>query len=537
MKHLIKGKIYFIILIIPLILIGYSLLMKKAVGPFYFNAQYDPSYVYLISSLNISQMESPEHVDHPGTPVQLAGAIAVKLLYYFDGESDSIAEDVLRYSEFYLNYILFFFVILNAVILFFAALLIYGSTKSIPATLLIQLSPFLSFSISYSFFSVSAEIFLIPVCMLLVAYSFKYVFESSENKVKYLLIFSLLCGIGLAVKINFFPLLIIPLILIKEYSGKIMFLILTPISFLIATIPVISKSEYFINWTGNLFLKDGIYGTGSNSIIDADLFFENLFKIFSSEILFTVIFAIMFFTIIAYISQRGKSDSDIQMRKVFRLLVAVFIAVSFQIILVAKHYNNRYMLPGLILAMAGLYLCVLINKKLFRQQLRNISYNFIFVTIIILVSAVTIKNTINNYIGLKAVTDDTQKLFVSVNDKLKGNLTINSFGVSSKEYALAFCTHYAGEKSDDYKKMIEDLYPGNLYFEPWNKEIYSLSDETVSDKLLSAGDMIYIRSNSEKDTEIILKELKNTYGISDPELSMIGSTDLGEFVYELKIRK
>jgi len=85
--------------------------------------------------------------------------------------------------------------------------------------------------------------------------------------------------------------------------------------------------------------------------------------------------------------------------------------------------------------------------------------------------------------------------------------------------------------------MIEDLYPGNLYFEPWNKEIYSLSDETVSDKLLSAGDMIYIRSNSEKDTEIILKELKNTYGISDPELSMIGSTDLGEFVYELKIRK
>lgn len=530
-------QIYLILLIIPFITILYSVLLKSSVGPFYFNSQYDPSYVYLINSLNVADLVSPAHVDHPGTPLQITGALAIKAFYFFNGRSETLTEDVIKFPENYLNFILNIFLIINVAAIFYSGLIIHRSTESILSAVIIQLSPFLSLSISYSFFTVSAEIFLIPVSMMLIAYSVKYIFDTKENdNLKYLFIFSILCGIGLAIKINFFPLILIPLILLKGYLKKIFFLLLTLLSFSISTFPALSKSGYFFKWASNLIIHDGIYGSGKAGVIDTGIFKENLFQIFSTEIIFSIFYLIMFITVILYIIRRSKPTEDIRLQNQFKLLTAIFLTITLQIFVVAKHYNNRYMLPGLILAMTGFYLTILINSKIFPNLLKSFKLKYVYLIIITLISVLIVKDTFENYIGLKMISDDSRKLENSLNDKLKSGVVINSFGCSSREYALAFSTKYAGRNSDKYKKIIEDLYPRNLYFENWSKNIYSLSNENIIGNMINSGENIYIRSTSESSTDLILKDLRDKYNIKDPELTEIGSASGGEKIYELKFR-
>ena len=86
-------------LVIPVFTIIYSLSLRYSQGPFYYNSGYDPSYVYLISSLNIAQFKSPQHADHPGTPVQLIGAVILKTVFFISGKSDDLKDEMQQFGE------------------------------------------------------------------------------------------------------------------------------------------------------------------------------------------------------------------------------------------------------------------------------------------------------------------------------------------------------------------------------------------------------------------------------------------------------
>src|SRR5436190_476129 len=52
----------------------WAALLWGARGPSYLWFNMDPSYAYLLNSLRVAEGHSPTHTDHPGTPVQVAGA-------------------------------------------------------------------------------------------------------------------------------------------------------------------------------------------------------------------------------------------------------------------------------------------------------------------------------------------------------------------------------------------------------------------------------------------------------------------------------
>jgi hypothetical protein len=53
----------------------------------------DPDYGYLFNSLLLIDGQSPWHIDHPGTPIQLIGALVMKLRYLFTGTAPDLAAD------------------------------------------------------------------------------------------------------------------------------------------------------------------------------------------------------------------------------------------------------------------------------------------------------------------------------------------------------------------------------------------------------------------------------------------------------------
>ncbi|MFZ1462404.1 MAG: hypothetical protein WAU38_16535, partial [Ignavibacteria bacterium] len=138
-------KQYLLLLLLPVCFIIFSLSLRSAEGPYY-NGLADPSYVYLINSLSLAQMNGYNigHVDHPGTPLQITGAVVVKIFYTFSNGKNNIAEDVLARPEVYMNAIDFALIILNAAGLFIMGIIIYNVRKNYFTAMFFQTVPFVS---------------------------------------------------------------------------------------------------------------------------------------------------------------------------------------------------------------------------------------------------------------------------------------------------------------------------------------------------------------------------------------------------------
>ena len=514
----------------------YSSILRNAEGAFYLNTVYDPCYVYLISSLNLAQFTSPVHFDHPGTPVQFIGAVVLKLTHLISGRSADISADVLSDPEKYLGYIQFALVLINSLVLFFTAKIIYRVTGNLPAALLIQLSPFLSYTVSYELSVVSAENFLITVILLLTAFLIKFISDpEADIKNNYVLIFSLICGLGLATKITFFPLIIIPLFLLKGIKKKLKLAFFTLISFIIFILPAISNFSYFITWIKSLFLYDELYGKGNPDIINPSAFFINMKEIFSDEIVFTVIYIIILFTLVSVYFVKQK-ENKITSGAGYRLLLSVFISMTLQVVIVSKHYSGHYMVPALMLSAAGLYLCLNILSDSFPVYFNKQKLKFIFTALILIFSADIITGTYYNCKELESYRQEAIRTNEFIEQNRGDKILISSYGSSSKAYALAFSTTWAGSNKEKYQGIISKLYPDNLYFEFWRSDIFSMSGKEDLNKLIRSHDKILFQNNDEASNELLLKDLKNNYNFNECDVSKVYSSQYGENVYVVTLK-
>jgi len=286
-------------MILPLLLIMLSIFYRASRGDYFLTWQYDPSYVYLINSLNIAQLKGygSGFIVHPGITVQLAGAIIVKVLHSLNALNIDMALDVFSRPEFYLWRINLIFNVMVGMTLFVLGFLTYKKL-GIYAAIILQSTPFY-FSVTYLVLSdVNSEIFLVLTTLLLIAVSIVFInneHQSSKNSFIYAIVYGLICGFGLATKLTFLPILIIPLILIRGLSSKSLFVFVTFFGFFIFVYPAISSANVneFSEWVKNLATRSGRYGTGSDNYVDTAMFIQNLKIIFTIEILFSFSYILM----------------------------------------------------------------------------------------------------------------------------------------------------------------------------------------------------------------------------------------------------
>lgn len=507
--------------------------MRHAEGPFYLNTLYDPGYVYLINSLNLAQFTSPAHFDHPGTPVQIIGAVTIKITHIFSSKTGDISTDVLSDPEYYLGMFHLVLTLINCLILFISSVIIFNATKKISVSILLQLSPFVSYMVSYELSVISAETFLISVIMLLIAYSIKFISVQKISMTNFVMIFAVICGSGLATKITFASLLIIPVVLLDSMKDKFRFIIYTGFSFLIFFLPSISNISYFINWIKNLFLFDGLYGKGKQDVIDFQAFLMNLRNIFSENLIFSIVLLLILFTFLITF-QKIKNYGKVEpIAKESKLLSAVFITMLIQIIIVAKHYSGHYIVPAVMLTVTGLYLCInLYSATGFKFSGKTTAGN-VYISIIVILILITAFETRFNYqhqITLK----ENALATIDFAEKVSGEGTlISSYGSSSKSYALAFSTYWAGDNTARYKKIIHDIYPDDLYYDFWGTKIYSISEENSRNKTFPDNHKIYFQNRYAESNERIIEDLNNNYNFRNYTISNIFNSGNGEKIFEI----
>lgn len=517
----------------------YSLAFRNSLGPFYYNIGYDPSYVYLINSLNIAQFKSPQHVDHPGTTLQVTGAVILKLVYFFSGKSDDISKDVIEDPEKYLKVIYLVLLIFSASVLFFCGTIIYKNSCLILPAVLIQLSIFSSFTTSFELTSVTSEIFLIPLTMLLITFSFIYAGSGNNAKAKYIFIFSVICGIAVATKLSFFPMAIIPFVLIKGAIRKIIFSFFTALVFVVSILPAISNYDYFSAWIKGLVTHEGVYGFGEKNILNPTTFLENLLSVFQSEIIFTVSFiltaAVVLLIVVRYRQNlNGKIFSD-----KFRILASFFLAGSFQLLIVAKHYSPRYMIPALMLSLPSIYLSFDLLFEIFNFKLQGanaLREKYVPAVLIILILSMTSVQFFNRYLRYTEYRDQIDHLNEIMENYPSGKIIVSSYGISRKDYALVFALYYSGEMNSKYKAIILELYPDMLYFDYFNKIIFSLQPEYDPEVFKSNKTILFLNAFP-LTNEDFKNDLKESYSAEVLDFRTVYTTSSGEVLYEILLNR
>ncbi len=533
-----KKYYYFIWAIIPVILFIFSFSLRKAQGEYFLNGLYDPSYPYLIGSLNLAQLSGTFLIEHPGIPVQVIGAVVIRICYLFIGKNSDIAADVLSNPELYLNAINLTLILINCIFIFLMGIILYKYIKNVYICIFLQTTPLVSGTIYYRLSSVSTEIFLIPVIIALITFTIVYIYENHNKKNKYyfITIFAVICGIGIATKITFLPLILIPLILLDTYKQKIVFLIFTFISSIIFIFPAISSYSYFLSWIYKLTLNDGKYGQGNPDVVEISNVSVNLKNIFLKNIYFTFVYISILATIL--INFKRKDFDNVESKK-YKLLIGIFISATILILMITKHYSEHYMLQATMFLNISIYLILSVSSEKLKNVFNYFRTNriitiFIFVTVIQFV-----------YFGISWIQWHSSRKdeAIKVNDYIKDNYQdatlIASHGSSSDKYALAYSIRYAGYQKGNYFNYLNKIFSNEqlIFYDVGYQFIFIPNLDDLKKEGLS-GKIIYQSRKKESDKEehsVIEKKLQEITNSNNVELVNVFSNSIGESVYEIKL--
>lgn len=524
-------KNYLLLILIPLIFAVYSFALKNAEGPNYNYGQADPSYVYLINSLTMSNFEGSGHTDHPGTPLQIAGAVILKTYFAFTHEKDNITEDVIYRPETYLRVFDHTIIILNVIGLFLAGLVVLLIFKNVLPAMIFQCIPFVSINILEVFSLIKTENFAFVFIVLQIALILKYVYDTHSSEKKYYLYISgILCGLILATKISFLCILFLPLIIFPDFKKKIVFILIVSLTFVISVLPVISNMEYFLNWVSSLLIHSGRYGKGGSTFIDISEFFRNILKISFNEKFFIFTYLMILITTVFIILRRNKIKELISPKE-SKFCMAIFFAMSVHILMVAKHYSSRYMFPALLLSVPALFVSADIFYKMY---FKKFGIKYLYVGMLGFLLLFGFYNGRKQLAKSRNLQSECLKVTEFLSTNYPGASVILSVGITSESASLIFAYFYSPEDSRvELKKYIVQRFPELVWYDVFNEKLIPFTDKIESIRQSSAGRPILYRTTDELYNAGFVKSYDNLFNSGNTKLTEVFSNEKGELIYRL----
>jgi hypothetical protein len=398
----------------------------------------DPESAYLMNGLNIASGEAVGHFDNPGTTVQIYSAVVISVTHFFRFSNNDLQTDVLLNSEYYIEILRKGFIVLNACVLFILGLVAFSLLGNLWAGLLLQVAPFLSVTLLEECFTkVAPEQFLFTAIALLIMLLLRFYTSKEPEKTGFALLFGLLAGFGMATKMTFLPILIIPFIVLNGKRNKWIYLASIIPSFVLFTLPAATGYLHMANWFLNLGTHTGTYGQGSTGIIDTAVYFSSLLSIANNNVVLIVVIIISAVTLLIWGILKGNLKHK-EPNKEFYLLLALLLAQLVSVLMVAKHYHsNHYLFPALSLTGFMLVTVFLLIKRYFSDKNATILQIIlpVFVAVVIGISLLNIPFITLAYNGYRESNKSTDDTFARLERDYKGFVKVYYYPVSFNEYA------------------------------------------------------------------------------------------------------
>lgn len=321
----------------------------------------------------------PYHIDHPGTPLKLLCALVIfitwTILSFIGQTSTHIALSVASDPELYLQTITAILICINAWGVYFLGIRIYKSTKNIGLSLFCQLvifySPILLFRIIYP--SPESLIIFITVCLL--GFCAPLIFKAntedlSSSEQGSPIWVGLLCGIGVAVKLNFVPVLGL-LLLFNKKKQFLISLFFVCVGFAVGILPIIKKANDLFGWLINVATHSGVHGSGQKGMFTFTNFDWHVSEMYKTFTFFYFVLAILIVVCMfglggAFVlklkqvilsSRQNISNSrlvkHLYSSTLIRVPLVFGLICTFQTLVVLKHPGLYYMVPVLPIGFIG----------------------------------------------------------------------------------------------------------------------------------------------------------------------------------------
>lgn len=500
-------------LILPVIYLLNATAIHYHLGPFFLGSV-DPEYFYLYNGVILSEGNlSIQYFAHPGTPIHFIVAISSRIIDLF--QPGDYAMDVVNDPEKYIHAANLFMNVLISVVIFICGLYAKKYSGSYFTGLLMQLSPFGSSALLGMSGRLIPEALLMVPLLLTGLMIIKFIYDENEEMTfkKDIVLYSIIIGFGIACKLSFVPVLLIPLILLKATGKqKIKLVLFTIMFFAVFAYPVLFNMHEYWDWVSGMFTHSGKYGGGEKNFIDFSSIPGNLqylyrynkefFFIAALSLLLSGIFSLSFY------KNKGFTNS-----KITRAILAVNVAIIVSIAFTLKHFALYYFMPFSLFK----YLLVLLIVLLILQY-HKISISNRFKTIALTLFSIIIlfmtfgqlkevRSSITRFSQRsEMLKQDSEKIMAMVDKDKPVIITGPYYGTPFVEFA-----HYNGfimsrHLKGFFKPYLKEKFPVSFQYVGWSEKFYFWDDFVDFQHILnktSSSFYIYIGKDKGADLEPI----------------------------------
>lgn len=469
----------------------------------------DPEYIYFMSGLGIAEGHFKiGHIDNPGTPLQYLIALVFRITYLFrPGNALPFIDDVLSNPDLYMATVNIVISGSTVFAMYLTGKYILKKTGSVLYSLLIQTLPLLPV-IWYDLIGrITPELLFAFPLFAVSALSVKYLYDDKPDwNLRDIALFALVSGFGLTIKLTYISLWIIPLILIRPWKKKLIFIGLSLAAFFLIAIPVTLQISTFWGWIKALVTHAGTYGSGEEKIVDFAIFKANLKELFGLEKFFFWLWMALFSGFVAaslYFRKKPKWNGLI-------LCLAVLVSIFVQFILTGKHYAHRYFIPSLMLAPLMVVIFAEGIRKIFSHRLVQIGVSVALVFYL----GLTIQRQFS-FVEMKseAIGDQVNARietwhFTSTIEKESIRVIVSQdYGCPFKEYAMLYSTAWAANRLKPYyTEHLLKLYPNVYQYTTWNDNFQHWGDQFDPTEILKKNLPVYVYLEKNSD-ELLSKTI------------------------------
>jgi hypothetical protein len=422
----------------------------------------DPAYYYLLNTLNLIVGYPIEYLDQPGTPVQMLGAVALSVTHALYG-SAGITEDLLTRPG---MYAVAFFRTLAAVHAVALAALGYVTWRRSGRTgvaVAVQGLPQILGNGS-RLVPITSECLLpsaVAVLLIVLAGAVRGA-PRSAGRVR---LYGAAVGLGIAVKITFVPLALLPLALLRTAAERVWFAIAAVLVFALCTAPIWPGYPRLLKWVVDVASHEEQYGQGRLGLPSLSTYLGNLVHLIAVDALLVAL--VLGAACVAFAHRRAWSAGSVP--AIDRLLIAVALAGALHFALVATHPEEHYLVP--LRAAGGFFLWLLIeaSPRIARQatERRLLALGVLAAVMTLLM------------IPRSMLSNDAQ-IQQQLQAHYRGYAKVFYAGSSSVPHALEIGNRIAGYRYADFlAATYPDVYALNAWSGPlsdWNGSPIELAD-------------------------------------------------------------
>ena len=464
-----QGGARWALLVLPAGFIAVMTVLSIHAGPFWMWYSLDPDYFYLLDALNLVNLTTPGHIYHPGVTVDALGALVLWAAHPGAG-ADEITQAVLAAPETHLRLIGALFIGLNGAALLALGAAGYAVFGNLPPALILQMGPFLSMVVLKQGFHVKPEALLIFSALMLGVVTVLALGPGvlRRRRLRLAVAFGIVVGFGVATKVTFAPLWLVPVFLLGSWRAVGVYGALSLISFLVFTLPAIGAVEAFFEWMTRLTLASDVHGRGAATVIDFSRYPGNVLKLFSRPVLHVVFLAsVVTLAVLWWRGRRGHGlpgpETQATTRATSRALAGVCAAQLAQILLIAKQPSAIYMVPSLVLAAlaAALLYRLLVGLRLGAGPARR-RHDW---AVAALLAGLAVAQTFAVIKTDREIRDRRAAAGALDNARFKACARIYFLHASSPSFAFYLASHVTGQTFAG--RLAERMPPNDFWLENW----------------------------------------------------------------------